>query len=97
VRNASLAEDYVESAFRWQDFAACLGINPDLFFPPPHYETPIQVRAREAKAKAICNTCPVRQPCLDFALRTDQFGIWGGTNSQERDRLRGKKPRRNRK
>ena len=27
-----------------------------------------------APALAVCATCPVREPCLDFALRTRQHG-----------------------
>jgi WhiB family redox-sensing transcriptional regulator len=36
-------------------------------------------------AKAICSECPVRQPCLEFALRTNiSCGIWGGLSGRER-------------
>ena len=46
-------------------------------------EAPWQVRA-----KAICATCPVRGPCLDYALRIrEQHGIWGGLNEVERRAL----------
>ena len=41
--------------------------------------------AKVAKAKAICDTCPVAKECLDFALSEDiEFGIFGGATPQER-------------
>jgi len=33
----------------------------------------------QVEALAICITCPVRDDCLTFAVRTgQQYGIWGG-------------------
>jgi WhiB family redox-sensing transcriptional regulator len=32
-----------------------------------------------ARAKVICSTCPVREPCLAGALaRREPWGVWGG-------------------
>ena len=32
-----------------------------------------------ARAKAICNTCPLQESCLDGALdRREPWGVWGG-------------------
>ena len=43
---------------------------------------------REERAKAICATCPVREPCLEYALRIrEPHGIWGGLNESERQPL----------
>lgn len=42
----------------------------------------------ERKAKQICRTCPVKEPCLEFAMKHDERGIWGGTTDRERNRLR---------
>ena len=40
---------------------------------------------REAKAKAICARCPVRDACLAYALDTGEaFGVWGGLTEDER-------------
>jgi WhiB family redox-sensing transcriptional regulator len=36
-------------------------------------------------------TCPVAEPCLEYALETNQrAGIWGGTTEEERKSLRRK-------
>jgi len=39
-------------------------------------------------AKVICNGCAQRQECLDEALLREDFGVWGGTTSEERRLIR---------
>ncbi|MEU1595363.1 WhiB family transcriptional regulator [Streptomyces sp. NPDC005708] len=69
----------------WLRHAACVGEDPELFFPvgstgPYLVET--------AAAKRVCRRCPVMAECLDWALRTGQTaGVWGGTDEKERARL----------
>jgi WhiB family redox-sensing transcriptional regulator len=42
----------------------------------------------DAKAKAICATCPVQTQCLQHACTAGEvFGIWGGRTPDERARL----------
>ena len=66
---------------------ACRGADPDLFF-DAGAEFVTARQKREAKAKAICAGCPVRDLCLAYALDTGQaFGIWGGLNEDERRAL----------
>lgn len=32
-----------------------------------------------ARAKSICATCPVREPCFQLAVsRREPYGVWGG-------------------
>jgi WhiB family transcriptional regulator, redox-sensing transcriptional regulator len=72
----------------WQDRAACRGANAQLFFGPDD-ERWEDREVREAKAKAICARCPVREQCLSEALMNSiRHGIWGGLNSEERTRER---------
>lgn len=69
----------------WQVKAACRGPHAGVFFPPSHFERKSDKLKREAAAKAICRTCPVREPCLEYALRIrEPHGIWGGLNEIER-------------
>jgi WhiB family redox-sensing transcriptional regulator len=59
-----------------------------VFFPPSSFERKDEKLDRERRAKAICATCPVKQPCLDYAMRTrEQHGIWGGLSESERKRI----------
>ena len=50
----------------WQLKAACRGPQAEVFFPPSHFERKDEKLEREHRAKAICTTCPVRQPCLEL-------------------------------
>ena len=72
----------------WQVKAACRGPQAVVFFPPSHFERKDEKTEREARAKAICVTCPVRQSCLDYAVQIKEpHGIWGGLNELERKQL----------
>jgi WhiB family redox-sensing transcriptional regulator len=70
----------------WRAVAACRDTDPDLFFPIGTTGPAIdQIEA----AKHVCDTCPAKQPCLEFALMTNQdSGVWGGTSEEERRKLR---------
>jgi WhiB family redox-sensing transcriptional regulator len=70
---------------QWWNLAACQTAEPDLFFPissQGRSETDV------ARARAVCRSCPVRPPCLSYALASrQQHGIWGGLTEHERSRL----------
>ena len=71
--------------YGWQWHAACRGQDSSLFFAPNHLEMKEQKDTREQKAKALCRACPVREECLEFAIRIqERHGIWGGLNELER-------------
>jgi WhiB family redox-sensing transcriptional regulator len=71
---------------RWQDKAACLEENPELFFP---IGTTGPALDQIARAKAVCQRCPVMSVCLEWALQTRQeAGVWGGLDEEERRLLR---------
>ena len=60
--------------------AACTAADPLLFF-APDAETLADRKAREAEARAICAGCPVRLPCLAWAMANGvDDGIWGGVD-----------------
>ncbi len=65
----------------WFAKAACRGVGPAAFFPAPG-ESP-------TAARELCETCPARQPCLDYALADpDLDGWWAGTSARHRAALR---------
>jgi WhiB family redox-sensing transcriptional regulator len=71
----------------WQFDGACNGIDPEAFFLEPSTRGKNK-RSVEQKAIAICNTCPVRQKCLDHALKVpEMFGVWGGKTEEQRQSL----------
>ncbi len=71
----------------WLRRAACVGEDPELFFPVG--SSGPAVRDVDA-AKRVCARCPVITECLAFALNSGQTsGVWGGTCEEERaDMLR---------
>ncbi|MFI5825392.1 WhiB family transcriptional regulator [Streptomyces rishiriensis] len=69
----------------WLRAAACVGEDPELFFP---VGTTGPALREAAVAKRVCARCPVRAECLSYALGTAQTsGVWGGTGEEERAEL----------
>jgi hypothetical protein len=67
-------------------------VAPDLFFATEKESTGINGKmtssyTNEYEAKYLCNMCPYKIECLNYALKNPQPGIWGGTNENERKRL----------
>lgn len=78
----------LEAEARWQDLAACKGMDPTLFFGPEYAETVKEKRDREDAAKEVCAGCPVRTECLEYALQArEAYGIWGAMTELERKAL----------
>jgi WhiB family transcriptional regulator, redox-sensing transcriptional regulator len=70
----------------WRLAAACRYMDPDLFFP---IGTAGPSAAQITRAKEVCRACPVRTPCLGWALeRGVEHGVWGGMTEEERRALR---------
>ncbi|MFE2507376.1 WhiB family transcriptional regulator [Streptomyces naganishii] len=66
----------------WLRSAACVGEDPELFFP---VGTRGPALRDTAAAKRVCARCPVITQCLSFALSSGQTsGVWGGTGEEER-------------
>lgn len=65
----------------WQDRAACKDADPSLFL--------TGVTSRVMKAKEICESCPVMDDCLTFALENEDFEphVYGGMTGAERRSL----------
>jgi WhiB family redox-sensing transcriptional regulator len=64
----------------WMATGKCREVPPSVFFP----NDGVGVDA----ARRICADCPVKAPCLEYALlnRIDH-GVWGGTSERERRRI----------
>ncbi|MDX3586705.1 WhiB family transcriptional regulator [Streptomyces europaeiscabiei] len=69
----------------WLRRAACVGEDPELFFPVGTTGPAID---DVATAKRVCARCPVRRECLNWALGNRQTaGVWGGMGEEERTEL----------
>jgi hypothetical protein len=64
--------------------AACRRSDPEVFFSDRVGDI--------AAAKSICYSCPLIQNCAQWAIRFEEFGVFGGLSAKERHLLRGAKP-----
>ena len=64
----------------WMRVGNCQEQPPQVFFPSDGVGVEV--------ARRICATCPVKEPCLEYALyhRIDH-GVWGGASERERRRI----------
>lgn len=64
----------------WMEEAACKGMPTVVFYPPKG--------SPAGEAKAICARCPVRLPCLEYALENhERDGVFGGKTYKDRLRI----------
>lgn len=91
----------------WTDDAVCHGLTNTFFargksshMDPDVMDTPGRKRKMRTykpryfdEAKALCITCPVREQCLNYALKYKiRTGVWGGLDWLERDLINGYLP-----
>lgn len=64
----------------WRTKGACLGLDPQIFYPETDDEA--------QPAKDVCAECAVQTACLEYALtRREKDGIWGGCTERDRRRI----------
>ncbi|MDP9023165.1 MAG: WhiB family transcriptional regulator [Actinomycetota bacterium] len=79
----------------WRTQAACMDQDPELFFPVGTTGPAVD---QAATAKQVCARCEVREPCLEFALSTNQdAGVWGGLTEEERRTVKRQRQRQRRR
>ena len=75
----------------WRDLAECRGLA--WWFarrPPIAHDSPENIAYWE-KRRAVCRRCPVREECLEEAVRLGEpSGMWGGRTPDERGLIRDK-------
>ena len=61
----------------WEAYGRCREVDADTFYPE---------NGQSADgAKRICQGCPVRDACLDWALDVgERWGVWGGKSERQR-------------
>ncbi len=70
------------AAQAWMDEARCRG-KTDVFF-AAFGERPEARAVREAKARAVCRSCPVIMQCRRWAREHREYGFWGGESEVDR-------------
>jgi WhiB family redox-sensing transcriptional regulator len=76
-------EIHAIQADTWRTDAACRTFPTEWWYPLDG-----NYAKNTARARSICKSCPVKDECLEAALRRNEEGIWGDTNIRERRALR---------
>lgn len=64
----------------WRNEGLCREVDPDAWY--PEKGDPV------GPAKRVCQQCPVRMQCLEYALANrEAWGVWGGLSTRERQKL----------
>ena len=85
--NRKMIREHAPVEQQWRADAACIGIETAFFF--PEYGTCVTVR----DIKAVCEPCPVRRDCFDYANANHiEHGWWSGMSGLHivKERNRGK-------
>ena len=72
--------EILDAETAWMGDGNCRAYPPATFFPSDGVGVDL--------ARRICDTCPVKAACLEYALvnRIDH-GVWGGCSERERRRI----------
>lgn len=65
----------------WRMLALCKHLSTDLFY---------LERGEEINPAVVsaCSACPVKEECLEWALKHEMNGYWGGTSGKQRQKMR---------
>ena len=70
----------LDPATVWMRDGNCRAYPPAVFFPSDGAGVDV--------ARRICETCPVKAQCLEYALEQRvEHGVWGGCSERERRRI----------
>ena len=73
----------------WQQTGACRSGTATRLLPPDAHRAQARAAGAGAAGQVGVRGCPVRDECLEHAIRVDErYGIWGGLNQDERRLLR---------
>ena len=79
------------SATAWSEVdwgqAACLSTDTESFYP----EGAGEALATNRVLVKICNNCPIKSECANYAIHNEQHGFWGGLSPSERAEIRKRK------
>lgn len=70
---------------RWEAFAACRGMDPEIFF-PERGDSKAE-KSQVSIARGVCATCPVIDDCLREHL-WEREGVFAGMTARERKAFR---------
>lgn len=69
---------------RWAAAARCAEVGDTERFFPEHQGRSVEVN----RTLELCRGCEVVVQCRDWAVRNNEYGIWGGTTEKQRRDIR---------
>lgn len=68
----------------------CASVGGEFWFPErmPDENTFAFQSPEVTLAKSVCGSCIHKQECLQWGLKHERFGIWGGLTDSERTKIR---------
>jgi hypothetical protein len=69
----------------------CVEMGTEVFYPDQTVGATTRYGFRQlATVKKVCGNCPFQKDCLDWGVKHEAFGIWGGATEYERNMIRKK-------
>jgi hypothetical protein len=69
----------------------CRELGTDVFYADQTVGATTKYGFRQlATVKKVCGNCPFQKDCLDWGVKHESFGIWGGATEYERSMIRKK-------
>lgn len=71
----------------------CAGTDVNDYYRPTYDRSPTKAETNkdyreELKMLRVCRGCAFIEPCFQWGLANEEFGVWGGTGEQQRRSLR---------
>lgn len=63
---------------KWLKRAACMGSSTETFYQED----------RPLDALLICDVCTVKSECFEYAIKHEEYGVWGGSTESDRREYR---------
>jgi len=63
----------------------CREVGTEFFYPDSENDSDTSIYAF---GKKICSGCEVKQACLDWAVKHEGYGLWGGATPRDRMAIR---------
>ncbi|MFZ9715877.1 MAG: WhiB family transcriptional regulator [Ilumatobacteraceae bacterium] len=78
--------EYSERFYKVIKQAACHGVPSEWFFPKSVMED--EDKTNTARAREICNSCPIIKECYEHSIRHEEFGFWAALSPRQRRAIR---------
>jgi hypothetical protein len=66
--------------------ASCEGLDTNLFYDVEEMRTGNPERKeRMDSIRRLCSSCPIFQKCMEWGFEEEEYGVWGGLTSVERN------------